>query len=289
MGNTLTAISACLIVKNEEQMLPRCLSSISEADEIIVCDTGSEDNTVQVAEDFGAKVIYFDWSDDFAAARNFVKNHATNEWILSIDADEFLEPEGMAKIRDSIESCEEDSINLLMKPEGGYGQHNLPRVFRRECNWVGKVHEVIQFPSSTFCDAKITYGYSPAHELDPDIDMRILESIENPIPRDLYYLAREYFYRERWEDAIEMISERYLPVASWMPERADAWLMMARCLWQLNRGEEARTACLQAINNNAHFKEALVFMGEMSWPDNRMMWWKMSEFADNRNVLFVRC
>ena len=107
-------------------------------------------------------------------------------------------------------------------------------------------------------------------------------------PRDLYYLAREYYYRERWQDAVDIIEQKYLPVASWMPERADAWLMMARCLWQMHRGEEARTACLQAINNNAHFKEALIFMGEMSWRDNRMMWWKMSEFADNRNVLFVR-
>jgi glycosyltransferase involved in cell wall biosynthesis len=282
-------ISACLIVKNEEEMLPRCLASIAECDEIIVCDTGSQDSTVQIAQDFGAKVIHFDWCDDFAAARNFVKDHASHEWVLSIDADEYLEPNGLAKIRAAIEECQEDSINIFMKPEGGYGQHHLPRVFRKECEWVGKVHEVIKYPTNTHCDAKITYGYSPAHELDPDIDMRILESIKNPVPRDLYYLAREYFYRERWEDAIDIIENKYLPQAQWMPERADAWLMMARCLWNLSRGDEARTACLQSINNNAHFKEALVFMGEISWPDNRMMWWKMSEFADNRNVLFVRC
>lgn len=284
----VSKITACLIVKNEEEMILRSLSSVSEADEIIVCDTGSKDATVQIAKDFGATVVFFDWCDDFSAARNFAKSHASNEWILSIDADEFLEPNGMRKIKDAINVCEEDSINILMKPETGYGQHRLARVYRKDCEWVGKVHEVIKFPSNTYCDAKITYGYSPAHDLDPDIDMRILESIENPTPRDTYYLAREYYYRERWEDSVNILEEKYLPKSMWMPERADAWLMMARCLWALSRGDDARTACLQAINNNAHFKEALVFMGEISWPDNQMMWWKMSEFADNRNVLFVR-
>jgi len=284
----MTKISACLIVKNEKDLLGRCLESIRDADELVVCDTGSSDETVEIAESFGAKIVYFNWCDDFAAARNFVKNQASNEWILSIDADEFLEPGGMEKIRRAIDTCKEDSINILMKPEAGYGQHHLARVFRKESEWVGRVHEVIKYPSSAYCNVKITYGYSPAHELDPDIDMRILESIEDPTPRDLYYLAREYFYRQRWQDTVDLIEQRYLPVASWMPERADAWLMMSRALWQMSRGEEARTACLQAINNNAHFKEALVFMGEISWADNRMMWWKMSEFADNRNVLFIR-
>lgn len=284
----MSKISACLIVKNEKELLPRCLESIIGVDEIIVCDTGSSDETIEIAESYGAKIVHFPWSDDFAAARNYVKSFSSNEWILSIDADEFLEENGLDKIRESIENCDEDSINIVMKPETGYGQHHLARVFKKSCEWVGKVHEIIPFPSSHYCEAKITYGYSPAHDLDPDLDMRILESIDHPISRDLYYLAREYFYRERWEDAVDIIENRYLPVASWMPERADAWLMMARCLWQMHRGEEARTACLQAINNNAHFKEALVFMGEISWPDNRMMWWKMSEFADNRNVLFIR-
>jgi glycosyltransferase involved in cell wall biosynthesis len=284
----VTKITACLIVKNEQEMLLRSLFSVSEADEIIVCDTGSEDDTVAIAEDFGAKVVHFAWCDDFAAARNFAKDQAANEWILSIDADEYLEPNGMAKIKEAIDQCEEDSINILMKPETGYGQHHLARVFRKDCEWVGKVHEVIKFPSMTYCDAKITYGHSPAHDLDPDIDMRILESIENPTPRDLYYLAREYFYREDWEKAVDILENSYLPQAAWMPERADGWLMMARCFWAMSEGDQARTACLQAINNNAHFREALVFMGEISWPDNQMMWWKMSEFADNRNVLFVR-
>ena len=69
---------------------------------------------------------------------------------------------------------------------------------------------------------------------------------------------------------------------------ADAWLMLARCLWQLRRGEEARDCCLQAIKINADFREALLFMVEMSGPKNRERWRLWSSLATDEDVLFVR-
>ena len=84
-------LSVCMIVLDEEKMLPRCLKSVeSVADELIVVDTGSKDNTISIAKDFGAKVYYFKWRDDFAAARNESLKHATGDWILQMDADEEL-------------------------------------------------------------------------------------------------------------------------------------------------------------------------------------------------------
>lgn len=284
----MAAISACLIVKNEEELLPRCLESLEGVDEIIVCDTGSEDGTQEIAESYGARLSFFDWCDDFSAARNFAKNQASNDWILSIDADEYLIEDGLGKIKNFLDTCKTEGVEVSMQGENSYSQHSSIRVFQKKCDWMGKIHEVVDAKTKSHCQAKIIYGHSPAHELDPDIDLRILSSIPNPSPRDLYYLAREYFYREKWEQAVDILETQYLPAATWKPERTDAWLMLARCLWNLQRGDDARTACLQAINNNAHFREALVFMGEISWPDNRMMWWKMSEMADNREVLFVR-
>ncbi len=88
-AKTNPLLSACLIVKNEERFLPACLQSLqSIADEIIVVDTGSTDQTPAIAERFGAKVLHFPWCNDFAAARNFSLQHAQGEWILIIDADE---------------------------------------------------------------------------------------------------------------------------------------------------------------------------------------------------------
>jgi glycosyltransferase involved in cell wall biosynthesis len=280
-------ISAVLIVKNEEKLIQKCLDSILDVDEIIVCDTGSSDSTIEILEQNNVKIVYFEWCDDFGAARNYAKSHASNDWVLSIDADETLEEGGVDKIRDFIRTTQSEAATVTMKAEYGYARHFLVRVFKKHCDWSGKVHETVSSPSTEHIDVQIDYGYSPAHDLDPDIDMRILESIEDPIPRDLYYLAREYFYREMWQKALDGFN-KYLEEATWKPEKADALLYAARCCWNMHRGDEARTYCLEAINLNAHFKEAIVLMGEMSWPDNRMMWWKMSEFADNRNVLFVR-
>jgi len=84
-------LSVCMIVRDEEKMLPLCLKSVQNvADELIVVDTGSRDNTISIAKDFGAKVFHFKWCDDFAAARNESLKHATGDWILQIDADEKL-------------------------------------------------------------------------------------------------------------------------------------------------------------------------------------------------------
>jgi hypothetical protein len=85
------SLTACLIARNEEQNLPRALRSLSGvADEIVLTDTGSTDRTPQIAAEFGARVVRFEWCDDFSAARNFAVDQARGDWVLWLDADEEL-------------------------------------------------------------------------------------------------------------------------------------------------------------------------------------------------------
>lgn len=85
-------ITACLIVKNEEDMLRKCLESLRDGiDEIIIVDTGSTDKTKVIAKEFTDKVYDFEWNNDFSAARNFAASKGSGEWILAIDADECVE------------------------------------------------------------------------------------------------------------------------------------------------------------------------------------------------------
>lgn len=87
----MTRLSACMIVKNEEEMLPRCLESIQgTVDELIVVDTGSTDRTMEIARSFGAKIYEHPWQNDFSLHRNQSIGYATGDWILIIDADERL-------------------------------------------------------------------------------------------------------------------------------------------------------------------------------------------------------
>jgi len=82
-------LSVCLIVRDEEQNLAECLKSVRDfADEIVVVDTGSTDNTVIIAESLGAKVIHSEWINDFSYARNVSLDQATGSWILWLDADD---------------------------------------------------------------------------------------------------------------------------------------------------------------------------------------------------------
>jgi tetratricopeptide (TPR) repeat protein len=89
-----------MIVKNEEDHLPRCLASVQGlADEVVVVDTGSTDRTVEIAQSFGAKVGHFTWCDDFAAARNESLRQCTGDWVLILDADEAVDPKDHAALR----------------------------------------------------------------------------------------------------------------------------------------------------------------------------------------------
>lgn len=107
-------LSFCIIVKNEEKNLPRCLASVKNVvDEMVVLDTGSTDRTPQIAQEFGAKVYYFEWCNDFAAARNESLKYVTGDWVLVLDADEFLSPKIAPHIQEAIQSDRYILINLI--------------------------------------------------------------------------------------------------------------------------------------------------------------------------------
>ena len=99
------SISLVLIVKNEEENLPRCLESFKDiVQEIVVVDTGSVDKTVEIAKSFGARVEYYEWNNDFAAARNESLKYASCDWILRTDADEYIEDEEKPKLLHAVVS-----------------------------------------------------------------------------------------------------------------------------------------------------------------------------------------
>jgi GT2 family glycosyltransferase/cytochrome c-type biogenesis protein CcmH/NrfG len=90
-GSKKAMLSVCMIVKNEEEHLVKCLKSVRDVvDEMIVVDTGSTDKTIDIARVFGAQVFDFEWNDDFSSARNLSLSKATGDWILVLDADEVI-------------------------------------------------------------------------------------------------------------------------------------------------------------------------------------------------------
>jgi len=288
-------ISACLIVKNETDHIATVLSSLEGFDEIVVCDTGSGDDTVEIAKRFTDEV-YTDyiWNDDFAEARNHALSKCTGDWALSIDADEVLEEGGLQKIKDIIALATDDQLHfsVQMTAEKTGQTHLLPRLFRNNgvVQWVGEAHETLHPIQRNVTDLVITYGYSTAHSLDSNRMLRILTKLvesENSTPRDLYYYAREWYYRADYEKSCNLFSE-YITVATWAPEKADALLYLARGYFQLQKGNEAREVCREAIMLNPDFKEALLFMAELHFEPWKHKWERLASAATNEDVLFVR-
>ena len=123
-----------MIVKNEEEFLPNCLNSIKGVvDEIIIVDTGSTDDTMTIAKNFGAKVYHHPWNDSFSEARNHCLNHASGDWILQIDADEELEQADIPKLRLAISDHRYNGISIAIQSIIKDGLHTFyhPRIFRR--------------------------------------------------------------------------------------------------------------------------------------------------------------
>ena len=143
-------ISQCMIVKNEEKNIRRALSWGKDIMcEQIVVDTGSSDRTVEIAREMGAKIFFFPWINDFAAAKNFAIDQAKGDWIAFLDADESFTPEDAKKIPEILEYVGEDVDGLLTGivdldennhiTSGG----TMIRFFvnRPDLRYVGKIHE----------------------------------------------------------------------------------------------------------------------------------------------------
>jgi glycosyltransferase involved in cell wall biosynthesis len=109
-------ISLCMIVKNEEAILPRCLASVQAVvDEMIIVDTGSTDHTREIALAAGAQLYEFEWIDDFSAARNYSLAQASGRWILVMDADEELERDSGQRMRKLAQADEADAYLVIQR------------------------------------------------------------------------------------------------------------------------------------------------------------------------------
>ena len=191
-------ISVVIICKNESSCIAECLESVKLSDEVIVCDTWSTDNTVEIAKRFTDKIYHFEWCDDFSAARNYAKQFATNDWILSIDCDEVLITENWIQpLRDMIDT-HGDSIDAIKLDMWNWANMhwNAIRLFKKELDWKWSIHEVIDSQNSITSNACIRYWRSSSHDLDPDLDLRIMQKEHEKDPtntRVMFYLAREYY------------------------------------------------------------------------------------------------
>lgn len=146
-------ISLCYITKNEADKLPKSLAgAAAAADEIIVVDTGSADKTKKIAQDFGAKVYDYVWQDDFSGPRNFAIEQATGDYILFLDADEYISADTCGNLRMLLENNQAYDALLLKRYDINQNERDIQgeifvlRAFRRrdDFRYQGRIHEELR-------------------------------------------------------------------------------------------------------------------------------------------------
>lgn len=145
-------ISVCMIAKNEEKYIEECLKRLKPYGfEVIVTDTGSTDKTKEIAEKYADKVLDFEWIDDFSAARNYCARHASNNWILVLDCDEYVNHIDVKTLRILMQKLPRFAgtirlKNIVIRPNGeqGYGVDDVIRFYNKNYyTFMSPIHEQV--------------------------------------------------------------------------------------------------------------------------------------------------
>jgi glycosyltransferase involved in cell wall biosynthesis len=270
-------LSVCMIVKNEEHRLPRCLDSIrSLAAELIVVDTGSSDATAEIAASYGAKISRIDFSlPDFAAARNHALAQARGRWALVLDADETLRAGSAPQIaeltaRDDNAGYYFQRLNHRPSPEETTTDYAV-RLFpnRPAYRFRGRVHETIDDSILAAGGRLLRSGICLDHDFASDVEGRrrrnlwyidILQQELAANPADcsrLVFLAAEYHQIGMFEKAAE-ITERIADLRPLDPQ-AHLHAGVYHLLYKVDR-DRARADFMKALKLKPGYEEAQSFL-----------------------------
>lgn len=256
----MITISLCMIVKDEEAVLGRLLSSVAGiADEIIIVDTGSADHTREIAEGFTPLVYDFPWQDDFAAARNYAFSLGTKDYLLWLDADDVILPTAREKLLKLKKTLSPDTDIVMLPYETAFdSQGRATFSYYRErliknhagFRWEGEIHEVITPRGNIiYGDAAITH--QKLKVADPDRNLRIFKGMlaqgKTLSPRHQFYYGRELYYHGEEEEAIEIFEKFLQDPAGWQENKIECVRQLAACYLHRGKEEQAMTTLLRSL------------------------------------------
>lgn len=264
-------LSLCMIVKNEEKVLQRCLDSVcGVVDEIVIVDTGSTDSTKEIALKYTNKVYDFEWTNSFADARNFAQQQATGEWILVLDADEYVDQANLKEMIDVLKQTDE-SVEaydvVIYNFMGVYGervlQHRHTRIYRNSphLRYDRAIHEQLRRVNGEYVQASqgilTVYhtGYmhqavteKKKHDRNAPLIEHEMKAGES-VAFDYFNLGNEYLSKGEIEKALQSFIQAYQEKKdirlSWV---SYCLVQIILCLKYLQRFEDALQVITDAEN-----------------------------------------
>lgn len=258
----MITISLCMIVKNEEAVIKRCLSSIYNiVDEIIIVDTGSTDKTKKIVKKFTDKIYDFEWVDDFSKARNYAFSLAKMDYQMWLDADDVISKEDADKLIELKKTLENDVDVVTMKYHTHFDEYGNPiftstreRLLKRTSGfyWRDPVHEYIPMRGKIY-DSDIAILHKNDHKKDIKNDRNIkiyekrLNNGEVFDARSTYYYARELKDHERYEEATQYFNKFISDGKGWIEDNISACLALSECYFYLNKPSDALRILFQSF------------------------------------------
>lgn len=248
----MISLSLCMIVKNEHDTLARCLNSAKDiADEIIIVDTGSTDDTKDIALKYTNKVYDFTWCYDFAKARNFSFSKASKDYIMWLDADDIILDEDREKIKILKKILTPDIDMVYFKYNLNLDENGIPalsyyreRIIKRSMGykWISPIHEVIK-PKGKILREDIAITHKKLHASDPQRNLTIFEKmIENGVKfdaRQTFYYARELMYAKRYDESINEYKKLFENPNAWKENKISACIDLFSIYSNLNDSSSA--------------------------------------------------
>lgn len=268
-------LSVVLIAKNEGELLGKCLASMEGLwDELVVVDTGSTDDTVDIAKNYGARIGHFEWCDNFAKARNYAESLCTGDYVYWQDADEIL-LEGKDYIRKVVSEGTLDGL----KPKLIFSRENSGKIanayFRQELlhkntdewTWIGAAHNYLKGPTQRNTEEiLVEHLQRPSGDRPNLTDMfgSLRENLGKGFSeRHLFYLMRQHFYAQHFQECIGMARLLLDKPQSWPLQRSDTALYAGKCYEALDDPKQARAAYLRALQECDTWADPYFHLGQL--------------------------
>lgn len=238
----MITISLCMIVKNEEDVMERCLKSVKNiADEIIIVDTGSKDSTKEICRKYTDKIYNFKWNSNFSSARNYSFSKATKEYILWLDADDVILDEDIEKFENLKYDLDEKVDVVMMKYNVGFDNNGnitlsyyRERLLKRssEFQWKEPVHEYLEISGNIInSDICITHKKERAYVSDRNLSIykKMIYKGKELSPRGIFYFARELYYNRMYDSAIKYFRKFLDTKQGWIEDNINACFNLSQC------------------------------------------------------------
>lgn len=286
-------ISLCMIVKNEQKYLERCLNSVKKlVDEIVIVDTGSSDKTVEIAKKFTDKIYFYTWHNDFAAARNFSFSKATNEYVMWLDADDIFPENQIVKFLEKKEKLCEDFIkikyitNIDSNGNTIHSNYRARIIKKGKYSWKGEVHEVIpvNYSDSHMIWEEIEIIHNPDEYKVKPLYLNIFEEIKDKAvfgEREKFLYARELMSHNRNDEALEILYQ----ITQHEYYKNNAYYYIGKILLLKKEFEKCLKFLIKIHNKNSDIcyliGEAYLEMKLYS----QSIFWYQSAILDNENYI----